>query len=72
MFFIPDMPTIWNLPNCKLILVKCKSQMPLVESRKNIKRIANSLNESDFLESLSVKNGQIIAYKYIYYHLKPK
>lgn len=47
--------------------------MPLEESRKNIKHIVNSLNESDFLESLSVrKNGQLIAYKYIYYHLKPE
>ena len=49
-------------------IVKCKPDTAKEEFRKQIKTIAASIDESQYLDSIAVRhNGEMIKYKYCFY-----
>ena len=57
------------LPGYRIIIVKCKPDTTKEEFRKQIKTIVGSIDESQYLDSISVRhNGEMVKYKYCFYN----
>lgn len=55
------------LPGYKVIVVKCKVRDSNEVFRKQIKTIISSIDESQYLDSIAVRNnGEMIRYKYMF------
>lgn len=55
------------LPGYRIIIVKCKSDTTKEDFRKQIKTIVASIDESQYLDSLSVRNnGEMIKYRFTF------